>query len=153
MDTDNLQQELDYLNRNWDTHAEYSISSHRPIIGRFLISGRQLVHGEVRRYVDLIVGKQNEFNAHIARVINGLIPGIEDELKQARTEISTEIDDRVGHVKTEITGEIDDKVGQVRTEIGTEIEDRVGQVKTEITGEIEDKVKEVVATMLANLLE
>ncbi len=55
---DELQQELNYLNRDWDTHAEYGISSHRPLIGRFLIKGRRLVHGEVRRYVDLIVGKQ-----------------------------------------------------------------------------------------------
>ena len=177
LDIDNLQQERDYLNRNWDTHAEYSISSHRRFTGWFLIRGRQLVHGEVRRYVDLIVGKQNEFNAYVVRVVNNLIQSIEDKLKQTRTEISAEIEDKVGQVKTEICGEIEDKVGQVKTEISSEIDDkvgqtraeiggeinnRVGQAKTEITSEIDGKVNEVVATInediknkawLANLLE
>jgi SAM-dependent methyltransferase len=116
------------------------------------------VHGEVRRYVDLIVGKQIEFNAHVVRFVNNLIQGIEDKLKQTRTEISAEIDDKVGQVKTEITGEIEDRVEQVRTEvsgeiedkvrqtraeIGGEIDDRVGQAKADITGEIDDKVGEV----------
>jgi O-antigen chain-terminating methyltransferase len=141
LDTDNLQQELDYLNRNWDTHAEYSISSHRRFTGWFLIKGRQLVHGEVRRYVDLIVGKQNEFNAYTVRVVNNLIQGIEDKLKRTRTEISTEIEDKVGQARAEIGGEIEDKVGQARTEIGGEIDNRVGQVKTELSGEIEERIK------------
>jgi hypothetical protein len=52
------------------------------------------VHGEVRRYVDLIVEKQIEFNAHVVHFVNRLIPGIEDRLKQARSEISEEINDR-----------------------------------------------------------
>ncbi|MBE9594214.1 MAG: hypothetical protein IMF19_12150, partial [Proteobacteria bacterium] len=128
---DYLQQELNYLNSGWNTHAEYSISSHRPIIGRFLIKGRRLVHGEVRRYVDAIVGKQIEFNAHLVRLINGLIPGIDAKNRQVRTAISGEIDDKVGLVKTGISREINDKVSQVKTEISGEIDDKVSQVKTE----------------------
>ena len=100
--SNNLQQDIDYLNRNWDTHAEYSISSHRRFIGRFLIRGRQLVHGEVRRYVDLIVGKQIEFNAHLVRIIKGLI-------RQVKTEISGEIDDRVDEVVATINEDIKNK--------------------------------------------
>jgi O-antigen chain-terminating methyltransferase len=153
--TDYLQQEIDYLNRYMDIHAEYSISSHRPIMGRFLIKGRQLVHEEVRRYIDLIVGKQIEFNAHVARLINGLIPDIDDKNRKVRTELRGEIDDkvdlvktelsreiwdRVSQVKTELSGEIDDKVDLVKTEVSREIWDRVSQVKTELSGEIDDKV-------------
>ncbi|MGB3478733.1 MAG: class I SAM-dependent methyltransferase [bacterium] len=156
--TDYLQQEIDYLNRYMDIHAEYSISSHRPIMGRFLIKGRQLVHEEVRRYIDLIVGKQIEFNAHVARLINGLIPDIDDKNRKVRTELRGEIDDkvdlvktelsreildRVSQVKTEISGEIDDKVDLVKTEVSREIWDRVSQVKTELSGEIDDKVSQV----------
>lgn len=48
-----IKSDLDYLNSHWDVHAEYSIVSHQPIIGQLLISGRQLIHGEVKRYVDL----------------------------------------------------------------------------------------------------
>ncbi|MCE8423060.1 MAG: hypothetical protein J5U17_12290 [Candidatus Methanoperedens sp.] len=51
-----LKQELDYINSNRALHAEYHISSHRGILGRPPLWGRQLVRGEVRRYVDLIAG-------------------------------------------------------------------------------------------------
>jgi O-antigen chain-terminating methyltransferase len=98
------------------------------------------VHGEVRRYVDLIVGKQIEFNAHMIRFVNRLIPGIEDRLKQARTEISEEINDRVGLAKTEIGSEFDDKLGLAKTEIGSEFDDKLGLAKTEIGSEFDDKL-------------
>jgi O-antigen chain-terminating methyltransferase len=140
---DHLRQELNYINRDWDTHAEYNISSHRRFIGWLLIKGRQLVHGEVRRYVDLVVGKQIEFNTHLVHFVNRLIPGIDDRLKQARSEISEEINDRVGHVKTEIGTEIDDKLGLVKTEIGTEIDDKLGHVKTEIGSDFDGKLGHV----------
>ncbi|MCD4678353.1 MAG: hypothetical protein K8S18_20540, partial [Desulfobacula sp.] len=43
LDTDdNLSHDLEYINSNWDTHVEYYISSHRPIIGTFLVCGRQI---------------------------------------------------------------------------------------------------------------
>lgn len=71
-DDDNLSRNLEYINNNWDMHTEYYISSHRSIIGTFLVRSRQLIHGEVRRYVDLIVGKQTEFNAHIVNLMNKL---------------------------------------------------------------------------------
>ena len=120
LDIDNLQQALDYLNRNWDTHAEYSISSHRRFIGRFLIRGRQLVHGEVRRYVDPIVGKQTEFNAHLVRVINGLI-------RQVKTEISGEIDDRVKDVVVAVNEDIKNKAW-----LANLLEKRIGEKLEEL---------------------
>jgi len=140
---DNLQQEIDYLNRYLDIHAEYSISSHRPITGRFLIKGRQLVHGEVRRYMDLIVGKQIEFNAHLVRLINGLIPDIDDKNRQVRAEISGEIEDKVDLVKSEVSREVNDKVGLVKSEVSREVDDKVGLVKSEVSREVDDKVGRV----------
>lgn len=66
----NLQDDIDFINSNWNVSAEYRISSHRPVIGKLIIWGRKLFHGEVRRYVDLIEAKQIEFNTHVARCIN-----------------------------------------------------------------------------------
>ena len=40
----------------------YVISSHRPILGKALVKGRELVHGEVRRYLDPIISQQTELN-------------------------------------------------------------------------------------------
>lgn len=65
------QRDLGYINSNWDIHnTRYSIRSHRPFIGKILVKGRQLVHGEVRRYVDPTISWQTEFNASTVRIIN-----------------------------------------------------------------------------------
>lgn len=80
---DDLQQNLDYINSNWDIHTEYNISSHRPIIGRLLVWGRKLVYDEVKRYVDLITGKQSEFNACIVRILNNSNKNIDAKINNA----------------------------------------------------------------------
>ena len=72
------EQDLIYINDNWDVHVEYSITSHHPIIGRLLVWGRQFIHGEVKRYVNLITWKQNEFNEHVVRILDGLNSRIKD---------------------------------------------------------------------------
>jgi SAM-dependent methyltransferase len=67
---DAIQRDLSYLNSNWDIHNNsYFISSHHPYIGKFLVSGRRMIHGEVRRYVDPIIFHQTEFNASTVRII------------------------------------------------------------------------------------
>jgi len=67
---DTLQRDLTYINANWDIHNNsYFISSHRPHIGKFLLKGRQMVHGEVRRYVDPMISRQTAFNACTVRII------------------------------------------------------------------------------------
>jgi hypothetical protein len=65
---DPIGRDLIYIKANWDIHNNnYFISSHRPYIGNFVVKGRQLIHGEVRRYVDPIISRQTEFNASSAR--------------------------------------------------------------------------------------
>ncbi|OEU41366.1 hypothetical protein BGV40_15310 [Methanosarcina sp. Ant1] len=46
----------------------YAISSHRKVLGSYLVKGRELVHGEMRRYVDPVIWKQQEFNQSIVSV-------------------------------------------------------------------------------------
>ncbi len=77
------EQNLNYINSNWDIHADYNISSHRPVLGRLLVWGRRLVHGEVKRYVDIVIGKQTEFNARIVRLFNGLAGDIDSKINNA----------------------------------------------------------------------
>ena len=55
----------------------YRICSHRPVIGKALVKGRGLIHGEVRRYVDPMVAEQNEFNALAARLLMENVQRIE----------------------------------------------------------------------------
>ena len=62
---------LEYLNSNCSIqNNQYIIDSHRMIIGRPLVKGRELVHGEVRRYIDPIITKQSEFNSKVSRILS-----------------------------------------------------------------------------------
>lgn len=62
--------DLAALNRNCDIqNNSYVISSHRPVVGKVLVKGREVVHGEVRRYVDPMIFKQIEFNQNASKVL------------------------------------------------------------------------------------
>lgn len=80
----NFHQELGSINANWDIeNRTYRISSHRKLLGRVLIKGRELIHGEIKRYVDPVFWKQKEFNASTVRILNYLskeLPGINEQL-------------------------------------------------------------------------
>ena len=67
----NIGKDLSCINNLWNiNNNRYFISSHHPYLGKILVRGRQLVHGEVRRYVDPIVHRQTEFNASTVRILN-----------------------------------------------------------------------------------
>ena len=90
--SEDIKHDIDYINSNWDLrYTEYNISSHRKIIGRLLTFGRRLIHGEVRRYVDLIIGNQSEFNARLVRVSNNLINGIDSKIGVINKDIDSKI--------------------------------------------------------------
>jgi len=89
-----IARDLSYLSGNWDIHNNsYFISSHRPITGKVLMRGRELVHGEVRRYVDPMIWKQAEFNRATARVLEEInrqvsrIEGLQDRINEIQPEI------------------------------------------------------------------
>lgn len=128
--------DLMYINSNWDVHAEYSISSHRPIIGNLLVSGRRLIHEEVKRYVDPIAGKEIEFNAHVVRCINGL----DTKINEAVAAVNKDIDFKVGDAMASVNKDIDLKVDDAVTA-------KVNEAMNAINKDIENKA------WLANLLE
>lgn len=110
LDIDNdLSRDLEYINSNWDIHAEYHISSHKSIIGKFLVRGRQIVHGEVRRYVDLIVAKQIEFNAHVVHLMNKLTDKLENNVQELENKTTTIIDKKISNVFETINTDIENK--------------------------------------------
>jgi O-antigen chain-terminating methyltransferase len=85
---DTIGRDLSYINANWDIHNNcYFISSHRPYIGKILVKGRQLVHGEVRRYVDPVISRQTEFNASTVRILTQMLQKSEElDLKISQQE-------------------------------------------------------------------
>ncbi len=148
----NLQRDLEYVNSNWDIqNNSYFISSHRPVVGKFLVRGRDLVHGEVRRYVDPVVWKQTEFNGSTARLLNnaaGKFSYFYNMIEQLRSEFENKVE----------KSELDAKVEQLKSEFGNKIE----QLKSEMDNCIKAEVNSIVSSMnldienkawLANILD
>ena len=145
----------DYVKSNWDIqNNNYFISSHRRILGRVLVKGRDLVHGEVRRYVDPMVWKQREFNASIVRILNdiavrlgGISSQIDGKIAQSQSTISAQIDDKIGRSQSTISAQIDDKIAQSQSTISAQVDDKIIQSESKISLEIGEQVKSVVASM------
>lgn len=133
---DDLKQNLDYINSNWDLHADYYISSHRPIIGRFLVLGRQFIHGEVKRYVDLLVRKQREFNMHVVGTLNNHIKTVDNNINETVMNINENIDDKIN-----IT--VNNKMNDIIATINKDIKN-----KAWLSDLLDDKIKTNITTLL-----
>ncbi len=135
----NIQRDLEYLNSNWDIqNNSYFISSHRPVVGKFLIKGRNLVHGEVRRYVDPVVWKQTEFNASTARLFNdtaGKFIYFDSKIEQLQSEMDSKIE--------QLRPELENKMEQLIPEF----ENKVDQLKSEIDNNITSEVNSIISSM------
>jgi len=118
-----IKSDLDYLNSHWDVHAEYSIYSHQPIIGQLLISGRQLIHGEVKRYVDLIAGKQTEFNMRIIRSLKNLLDLLESRITSMNNRIDR-VDNRITEVKDDIDRKVSSNVNEMLSMVNNDIKNK-----------------------------
>lgn len=91
--------DLDYVKSNWDIqNVEYTISSHRPIIGRLLVWGRKFVHGEIRRYVDLIAKRQVEFNSRMFNILNNLDIKINESVVSTNANIDIKINEKINGI-------------------------------------------------------
>ena len=137
-----IARDLAYLSGNWDIqNRSYFISSHRPVAGKFLVRGRELVHGEVRRYVDPVIWKQAEFNRATGRVLEGL-------RQQVREEASRQIQATIGEVCSRIKErhqKQDSEISGLEEQLRAEITELVEQVKAEIAGEVRKQLKAEVA--------
>ena len=162
---DEIRSDLDYINSNQNIHNEnYIISSHRRIIGKFLVEGRRLVNGEVHRYVDSVISKQIELNSSSARILNRLVARIDKntlsniEIKNNLSRIREDIGQDISRQQHEIRAELDGQLGQVRSEfrdeisrqqheIRAELDGQLGQVRSEFRDEISRQQQEIRAEL------
>ena len=148
-----MQKELDQIGSHWDIrNRNFAISSHRPVVGRVLVKGRQAVNGEICRYVDPIVSRQIEFNSSVVNILNEMTRRT-DELKISKEDAKDVIKD----VKPILDGEIE----ALRDETERKLKEQFDQVKA-VADAMLDQVKAVVDAMneevesrawLAGLLE
>jgi len=130
-----IERDLKYINANWQIqNSSYFISSHQPIIGKPLVKMRGLVHGEVRRYVDPVIFRQNEFNACTVRLLNEslrrtdrlekTIDGLNETLDQWRRETVLETREEMERIGTELDEVVEEKVRSVVAAMNEGIENR-----------------------------
>jgi len=133
---DTIQHDLSYINSNWDIHNNsYFISSHHPYLGKFLVKGRQLVHGEVRRYVDPMISRQTEVNSSIVRIITRASQEFA-ELNQRQQNLETEFSSFKGESNIKIT----DCITTARNELESKIELTTKELFT-ARNELESKIE------------
>jgi len=137
VESDNtFQRDLSYISANWDIqNNSYSISSHHAYIGKFLIKGRQLVNGEVRRYVDPIAYKQTRFNQNSKRILNCLA----QREKEINEKISEAVKTREGAIST-INTKLEKTAGEFENRI-QKLEITTNDIKN-TTCELENKIHE-----------
>jgi len=111
----NILNDLDFINNNWNVENEsYAIFSHRRVLGPFLVRGRKLVHGEVRRYVDPIFWKQREFNASVVRILNETAKKVDEvsskanEMNKVLEELKKQISELESRINTLKTSDVDE---------------------------------------------
>jgi O-antigen chain-terminating methyltransferase len=114
--------------KEWDVHADYEITSHRPIIGRLLVLGRRIVHGEVRRYVDGIVDRQSKFNRHIVDIIEDLFERI-DKLERSASK-TLKLEEKLDFLIAHINRAVDDKLW-LSNLLEKRVEENIGSLRVE----------------------
>ena len=149
--------DLNHINSTWDVENKgYSISSHRPVAGRFLIRGRELVHGEVRRYVDPAIWKQREFNASTTRVLNEVARGLEEiggrlakleaALQEARSETAqmrSDLRSDLARLDASVDERIASKVQDMRSDLGSDLARLDASIDERIASKVQDVRSEI----------
>lgn len=138
-----MQSDLNYINSNWDINAEYYISSHRKILGKPLVWGRRLINAEMRRYVDLIAGKQIEFNSHVA----GALKGFDTRLSEAMVDTRKDTDYKISNSVADTRKETDYKISKAVADIRKDTDSKINAAMAALNKDIENKA------WLASILE
>ena len=113
---DEAQKYLTYINTYWEIrNNSYFISSHRLGFGKALIKGRELLHNEVRRYVDPMISKQNEFNRSVVEVLN--------EITRTTKRQSMEVEEQSLDIKR-LASKIEKPVRDIIAAMNEDIENR-----------------------------
>jgi O-antigen chain-terminating methyltransferase len=124
---DPIKRDLSYINIYWDIHNyNYLISSHQPLIGKFLVKGRQIINGEVHRDIDFTISRQTEFNACLARIITHASQRYA-ELIQRQQELiqrQQELETAFPSFKSEVKENIDHRVNELFTQVELDIHGR-----------------------------
>lgn len=87
-----IHKDLELLNLTWNNPVEYTITSHRRFIGKFIVFGKKVVRKFLRWYINPIIISQNEFNAKATRIMNAVVSQLESHeniVKELKEELNS----------------------------------------------------------------
>jgi O-antigen chain-terminating methyltransferase len=97
-----IQKRLSMINYTYDTRVPAEITSHRKTIGPLLIKGKNFLRKLTQSYINLILGRQVEFNAAMVKIQNNLVPAffnLEKELDLLGNEVQEGLKKEIEELK------------------------------------------------------
>jgi O-antigen chain-terminating methyltransferase len=151
---DSVKQDLECISSNGDIYnTSYFITSHRPHLGKLLVKGRQLVNGEVRRYVDPMISRQVEFNTTAARILSKIsqqcnnldikVSDLGENFSQKLTQEKEELSQKLTQEKEELSQKLTqekEELSQKLTQEKEELSQRITREQIEITESVQKKI-------------
>ena len=137
-DSENISDEVILLKTFSDiSNKTYFISTHKPILGKLLVVGRNLVHGEVCRYVDPMISKQVSFNEYAVNLFEKTFDQI-NNINNAILKIQEQINLEIKATNFHNANEWNELKETNKDFIQNEIESRVKEI-------IDSKINEIVS--------
>lgn len=88
--------ELNYLNANWHNwNSSEDISSHRPVIGWFIVKSKKLVSRLAQFFFKTYFEREREFQTHLVRFLNALVRYTDDKDSEIFWRIINKVDSDV----------------------------------------------------------
>jgi 2-polyprenyl-3-methyl-5-hydroxy-6-metoxy-1,4-benzoquinol methylase len=129
-----FEQDLSFIYQSSNIQNEhYVIESHHPVLGYFLVKGRELVNGEVKRYLRPILFKQSLFNGTLVRIISEIKKSLtrnQDSLDLLEQSL-TQNQDRLNQIEQSLT-QNQDRLNQIEQSL-TQNQDRLNQIEQSLT--------------------
>ncbi len=110
LELDELLNNKNFNNSNWLINPEKLITSHRKIIGKFIVLGKKTVRKFLRWYINPIVEDQSKFNGSVTRCINEIYNKLivsQYNFKQINRSYS-DIDNKFNKMNEKINKKLDD---------------------------------------------
>ncbi|MFZ3102066.1 MAG: class I SAM-dependent methyltransferase, partial [Desulfitobacteriaceae bacterium] len=113
-------------NLNWNISLENNITSHRKIIGRFIVLGKKVIRKFLRWYINPLLDRQREFNGGVTRSLSIL-----EEFAYMHSKEFSEVVAKIDRIEAMLGASISQHKGQLEAEL-TVISDRLRRLERKI---------------------
>ncbi|WP_424357764.1 class I SAM-dependent methyltransferase [Methanocella sp. MCL-LM] len=162
-DLDKLKEEITRLKLNAAvTASDYKIASHRMLVGPVLVKGRTLVNGEVKRYVDPMLSRQQSFNYDLIQYQENIVNYMEKSFDVLRSEMLARTRDISDDIQYALSSEVGDKILVIERELNDRLDKHlkntvnnsavIAELRTAIEADNKKAIEEVRAEILDNLV-